>query len=74
MRKKSVCSSGICKLAQLGSRLAAPGDSGGPVYSDRTAFGIHHGWMYDPVWPFDRDLFSKAKQIDDALGVYIATN
>lgn len=75
VRKTSVCnSSGLCNLVQMGARLAAPGDSGGPVYKDREAYGLHQGWMYDPSWPFDRDVFSKASRIDNALGVYIATN
>lgn len=74
VRKTSVCAGGECNLVQLGSRDADGGDSGGPVFVDRTAYGLHKGWMYDPAWPTDRDLYSKSTRIDDALGIYIATN
>ena len=64
----------FCNLVQMGARLSADGDSGGPVYWGSTAYGLHQGWMWDPVWPFTRDVFSRADRIDDALGyVYIAT-
>lgn len=74
VRKLDVCHSGECHLIQMGARLAAGGDSGGPVFWGNTAYGLHKGWMYDPAWPFDRDLFSRASRIDNAIGVYIATN
>ena len=74
VRKLDVCSGGECHLIQMSERLAAGGDSGGPVYWGNTAYGLHKGWMYDPFWPFDRDLFSRASRIDNGIGVYIATN
>jgi len=72
VRKLNVCTGVYCNLVQLEARLAAPGDSGGSVYFGNTAYGFHHGWHYD-VFPFDRDLFSRADRIDDALGVNVAT-
>lgn len=64
-------SGGACNLAQMGARRAAPGDSGGPVFWGNAAYGLHKGWMYDPSWPFDRDLFSRAERLPDELGVAI---
>jgi hypothetical protein len=72
VRKINVCYSGMCNLVQMNARLAESGDSGGPVYSGNTAYGLHQGWHYDPVWPFDRDLFSRADRIDNALGITVA--
>ncbi len=73
VRKVDVCKDNLCNLVQMGARLSAPLDSGGPVYWGSTAYGLHQGWMWDP-WPFKRDVFSRADRIDDALGyVYIAT-
>jgi hypothetical protein len=74
VRKLDVCASGTCQLIQMGKRLAAPGDSGGPVFWGNVAYGLHQGWMHDPSWPFDRDLFSRASRIDNAIGVFIAIN
>lgn len=74
VRKLDVCLNGDCHLVQMGARLAAGGDSGGPIYWGTTAYGLHKGWHYDPSWPNDRDLFSRGSRIDDALGVWIATN
>ena len=62
-----------CNLVQMGSRLADGGDSGGPVFVGNTAYGLHHGWQYD-LWPFTRDLFSRADLIDEALWTNIATD
>lgn len=70
----NVCTDSLCNLVQMGARLAAGGDSGGPVYWGNTAYGLHQGWMYDPAFPFDRDVFSRADRIDNALGIYIATS
>lgn len=74
VRKLGVCHAGSCNLVQMGARLAASGDSGGPIFFGSTAYGLHKGFHYDPVWPADRDTFSRTDRIDDALGVYIATN
>jgi hypothetical protein len=74
VRKLNVCSSGDCNLVQMGEHLSAGGDSGGSVFWGNTAYGIHKGMMYDPFWPFSREVFSRADRIDDALGISIATN
>lgn len=71
VRKVNVCKGGLCNLIQMGARLAAAGDSGGPVYWGNTAYGLHQGWMWD-IWPFDRDVFSRADRLPNALGVSVA--
>ncbi len=73
VRKLSVCKSGLCNLVQMEARLAAPGDSGGPIYWEYRAYGFHQGWHYD-LWPFDRDVYSRAIRITNAFGVWVATN
>lgn len=72
VRNIGVCYDDKCNLVQMGARLAAGGDSGGPVYWGNTAYGLHQGWMYDPAFPADRDLFSRADRLPDALSVSIA--
>ncbi|MGH3735041.1 MAG: hypothetical protein ACRDT6_05400 [Micromonosporaceae bacterium] len=74
VRKLGVCSNDDCNLVQMGARLAEPGDSGGPVFWGNTAYGLHKGWHYDPFWPYDRDLFSRADRMDNALNTYVATS
>jgi len=74
VRKLNVCNGAACNLVEMDARLAAPGDSGGTIYWNYTAYGLHQGWKYDPAWPADRDLFSRADLIDNGLGVWIATN
>lgn len=74
VRKLNVCAGGECNLVQMGSHLSAGGDSGGPIYWANTAYGLHKGMMYDPFWPYGREVFSRADRIDNALGIYIATN
>jgi hypothetical protein len=74
VRKLNVCFDSLCNLVQMGAHLSAGGDSGGPVFWGNAAYGVHQGWMYDPAWPFDRELFSRADRIDNALSVFIATN
>ena len=74
VRKLNVCNDEACSLVQMGERLAAGGDSGGPIHWGNIAYGLHQGWQYDPSWPADRDLFSRADRIDNALDVWIATN
>lgn len=71
VRQLGVCHNGSCNLVQMGERQADGGDSGGPYYWGNTAYGLHKGWHYDPFAPFDRDLFSRADRIDDALGISI---
>jgi len=72
VRKTGVCNGSSCNLVEMGSRDRAPGDSGGPVYWGNAAYGFHEGWIYDPAWPADRDVYSRADLIDNALGVYVA--
>ncbi|MFP3974869.1 MAG: S1 family peptidase [Dehalococcoidia bacterium] len=74
VRKLNVCNGDACNLVEMGEHLSADGDSGGPVFWGNTAYGLHQGWIYDPIWPFDRQVFSRADRIDDALGISIATN
>ena len=62
-------------LVIMEGNLSEEGDSGGPVYYNRTAYGIHMGtgWV-DNAW---RELFSRADRVDNAFpedGVYIATD
>jgi streptogrisin C len=71
VRRLHVCRENACNMVQMGARLAAPGDSGGPIYWNTTAYGLHSGWQHDP-WPFDRDYFSRADRLPNALGVHIA--
>jgi len=73
VRKLNVCKGSRCNLVQMGARLRAGGDSGGPVYWGNVAYGLHSGWQYD-VFPFDRDLFSRATRMPNAIGVSIAIN
>jgi hypothetical protein len=74
VRKLDVCSSGVCHLIQMGEHTSDNGDSGGPVFWGNVAYGLHRGWMYDPSWPFDREVFSRASRIDNGISVFIATN
>lgn len=67
VRKLDVCYGGECNLVQMGEHQSDGGDSGGAVYWGNQAYGLHKGWMYDPAWPADRDLFSRADRIDNAL-------
>lgn len=73
VRKINVCAGGECNLVQMEADLSAGGDSGGSVFWGNTAYGLHKGEMFDP-WPFDRDIFSRADRIDNALGIFIATS
>lgn len=74
MIQLNVCHNNLCNLVQMDARRATGGDSGGPVFWGNTAYGFHQGWRYDPFWPFDRDLFSRADRIDNALGVNVQNN
>lgn len=73
VRKLNVCNGIKCSLVEMDARLAASGDSGGPVFWGNTAYGFHQGYIYDP-WPASRDVYSRADRIDDALGVNVLTN
>jgi hypothetical protein len=74
VRRINVCYDGRCNLVQMGARHASGGDSGGPWFWGTRAYGLHQSWMYDPFWPYNRDLFSRADRIDNALGINIATS
>jgi streptogrisin C len=67
----NVCHVWLCNLVEMDHRTTVGGDSGGPFYWGNTAYGLMYGWRYDPVWPYDRDLFSRADRTDDAVGVLI---
>ncbi len=72
--KVNVCHFELCNLVQMEAHLSTNGDSGGPVYWNYTAYGLHYGFRWDPIWPFARELFSRADRIDNALGVNVANN
>lgn len=74
VRRLDVCAGSRCHLVEMGAHLSADGDSGGPVYWGNTAYGIHQGWVWDPLPPFDGEVFSRADRIDDAIGTFIATS
>jgi hypothetical protein len=40
---------------------------------EELAYAIGVQALVDP-WPFDRDIFSRADHIDNALGIFIATS
>jgi hypothetical protein len=66
----NACDDGACHLVAMDHRLAAPGDSGGPVYWGNTAYGLHQGHEYvGGAW---RDEFSIALYLYQAFaGVYV---
>ena len=72
VRKTSVCKGGVCSLALMKGVETSGGDSGGPVYWGRAAYGLHHGRVFDGF--FRRDAWSRADHIDEAMGVNIATD
>jgi streptogrisin C len=74
VRRLNVCNGNACNLVEMGEHLSAGGDSGGSVFWGLTAYGLHQGFIYDPFWPFDREVFSRADRIDNALGIFIATS
>lgn len=65
----------VRNLVAMESHLSQNGDSGAPVYSGYTAYGVHRGaGVYLGAW---RELFSRADLVDEALafdGVYIVTD
>ncbi len=75
VQKTSVCAGRDCKLVQMEHQWAYYGDSGGPVYSLYTAYGFVKGKREDPPHSgVYYDVFSRADQLDNALGLYIPTN
>ncbi len=74
VRKLDVCNGNNCSLVEMGERLSAGGDSGGPMYWGNTAYGLHQGGIFDPFWPYDRDVFSRADLMHAAIGVWVATD
>lgn len=70
----NVCHFALCNMVQMDHRTVDSGDSGGPWFWGNTAYGLTWGWRYDPAPPFDRDVFSRADRIDNALAVNVANN
>lgn len=71
--KRNQCSGARCGLTAMHRREAADGDSGGPWYVWRTAYGIHQGGIW--IWFRPRDVFTPQHHIDDALpGWLVATS
>lgn len=70
-----ICQSGICGLVRTYDWTSGGGDSGGPYFWGSKAYGIHRGKMHDGAYPYEtRGVFTRALNVDDAIGVYIATN
>ncbi len=74
VRRLNICFGGECNLIEMDTRSVQGGDSGGPVFYNNTAYGLVKGWHYAPFWPADRDLYSRADRIDNALNTFIATS
>ena len=72
VRREDVCRSLVCGLAQMDEHRSAGGDSGGPVFSSRTAYGVHTGWMYDPR-PTKREVWSRVDYMNWAIEVDVLT-
>ena len=64
------CNGSRCGLVAMHNRLAAGGDSGGPWFSNNHAYGIHQGSKY---WFGNRDLYTPAVYLPNALNVSVAT-
>ena len=62
-----VCNEHYCSLVKLEARRSEGGDSGGPVYWGRKAYGLHHGAEGYPR----RDVFARADMFFDAMRVSI---
>lgn len=61
-----------CNLTAMEHHYAVSGDSGGPWYWGNTAYGIHHGYVWEP-WE-DRSLFTRVGLLDNAIEVTVNTN
>lgn len=71
--KKDQCNGVRCGLTAMHNREAASGDSGGPWYAWRTAYGVHQGGIW--IWYKKRGVFTPQHHIDDALpGWKVATS
>lgn len=68
----NTCVAENCNLVRTDARLKAPGDSGGPVFWGRVAFGLHEGWV--TIDGNLHDTYSKSTAMDNAIDVYIATS
>ena len=62
-----VCNGNYCTLIKLEARRSSGGESGGPVYWGRKAFGLHQGAAGYPR----RDVFSRVDMLFDAMRVSI---
>jgi streptogrisin C len=70
VRATQICYAGYCNLVEMENKRSDSGDSGGPWFYNYTAYGVHHGWFWDP-FPIQRNLFSKALSVFNALDVQI---
>ena len=59
------------RLVAMDDHVTATGDSGGPWFDYRTAWGIHHGGYL--IAGSNRHLWSQVRWVDEALGVTIKT-
>lgn len=70
-----ICHNGVCSQVRTNTHTSTGGDSGGPYFWGSKAYGIHRGKMTDGAYPYmTRGVFTRALSVDDAVGVYIATN
>lgn len=71
VHQTGLCKSGQCNLGIMRTRQRGDGDSGGPIYSGTTAYGLHEGggW-YTGAY---RDWFTQVTRLDDGLGVNVLT-
>jgi V8-like Glu-specific endopeptidase len=74
VRRLNICFDVLCNLIEMETRSVQGGDSGGSVFYGNTAYGLVYGYHYAPFPPFDRDLYSRADRIDNALNIFIATS
>jgi streptogrisin C len=58
-----------CSLHRMQHHYGVDGDSGGPWFYSNTAYGIHHGWVWEP-WE-SRSLFSSVGMLPQVLDVSV---
>lgn len=71
VRVVNVCSLVWCNMVETEHQYGVGGDSGGPWFWNYTAYGVHHGWFWDPIPPFDRSLFSQVSLLFNALDIQV---
>jgi hypothetical protein len=69
---ESVSHDDVDRLVATEDNETDDGDSGGPWYRKNAAAGLQRGWT--TIWFEEREIWSKAYYIDEALGVYIRTS